>query len=665
MATYASTTNPFLNASSSRAGSNKPAMKEAPGKAKPKEVDLLIAENEEQPDEKQLFDYSVTAREPKLDQHGSFSEQIVNEVSEILNELCVDLSSTKCETLMHTGNQDTGRGRSATSLAGNSEIEPVELKGPTATEQDQACASSDSSAEDDYSDDDVQNVSLSSSNRSSSTKKYQHIELIKKLRLQLRDLERYAYERGELDQVPASVLAERQSVILETLKERLSLRISMSEIETLKTDQLKEQIDKEIRDLIDPLITKEYLLSQLKTQLTDLERYIDHLHGTIGKIRADGSGLAEHWDESDELNNSSKHTDQKADARNTTFKTSRLIRDIIAHLICSDMKIQNRARQEQKDLDRAKARQRDNSTNANGSNSSASTVTGHDPDAFKISPVREAPSRAVKFNDGAAWTLHIDKVILATDSLINLFAVNSECRMSKKTWRDDEHLVESVVRRQLVPALRDLLSYGLIELSFMPKSTSYLSMIFDPYYVLSSLTCFLSAPKTASSSSNSSAVPLSSDKIHVWSVIEDYYQTRNEPAFQTSSVKTLSQSFNLAPTTSGPIKITSKQALLIAIDDIIGTLSKCKPDGPESRFKAFVYTALSRGRLATWLRLIFKNKSTIKKYYHSYGFVCQQEKMDKFLSTIEPLNQLDFKLSIDVETVEQYVGAFYSMSQNL
>lgn len=666
MATYASATNPFLEVNSS---ADRAATKGAPGMAKPalveklNNIDLLIADNEEAKGKdhdgsalQQLVECLDKQLEPRAKEEQEKPDQVVSEVSEILNDICINLGSSNCAEIPHGKDRDInvpGFG-SAHILNQN----PSCCIGSSATDEPALGRPElDSSPdEDEDSDHDAQEVSLSSSNQSGHSKRNQHIELIKKLRLQLRDLEKYAYERGELDQVPTSVLAERQSVILETLRERLSLRISMNEIETLKTDELKKQIDKEIHDLIDPLITKEYLLSQLKTQLTDLERYINHLHGTIGKMQANYSNSTDELGTDDqcslnEISGDKLERPQPDNARDATSKTSRLIRDLITHLICSDTKIQNRARQEQEGIDRANVHQKTSETSINKSTK--------DPDAFKVSPIRDAPTRTAKFNDGAAWTLHIDKIVLATDSLINLYTLESDSRKTKATRQTDDGLVESVVRRQLIPAIRDLLAYGLIDPSSIPQSTSYLSMIFDPYYVLSSLTCFPTASKTATGSSSSgSQAPPGLDKTHVWCVIEDYYQTRNEPAFQSSSVKTLSQSFNLAPSISGPIKITSKQALLIAVEDIIETLSKCKPNGPESHFKAFIYTALNRGRLATWLRLIFRNKSTIKKFYHSYGFVCQADKLDRFLTTIEPLSQFEFKLSVDVESVEQYIGAF-------
>lgn len=390
-------------------------------------------------------------------------------------------------------------------------------------------------------------------------RRHQHIELIRKLRLQLRDLERYAYERGELDLVPPSVLAERQTVIIDTLKEKLSLNICLDEIEKLGLDELKKQVDKQVHDLIDPMITKEHLLSQLKTQLTDLERYIAQLR----------------------LSNRKSHDGESCSCQ----------------------------------------------------------LHGCLSNSGEMPTPPESSDGQVKYNDDAAWSLHIDRIVLAVDSLVNLFTLEPQYRRTSDK-SIDENLVESVVRRQLVPAIKDLLSYGLIDPSSIPRPNSYISLLLDPYYLLSSFTCFPTSQKA------SNGRYLMGDKPHVWDVINDYFCSRNEPEFKTSSVKTLSQSFNLEPSISGPIKITSKQALLIAVDDIIETLSKCKPNGPESHFRAFIYTALNRSKLSTWLRLVFKNKSTTRKYYHNFSFVSQPDKMDKFLRIIEGLHQIEFNLNV-------------------
>lgn len=481
---------------------------------------------------------------------------------------------------------------------------------------------------------------------SKDSRQHQHIELIKKLRLQLHDLESYAYERGDLEQVPSSVLAERQTVILNSLKKKLPLNIDEDRLERLELEELKSQVDKEISELIDPLITQDHLLSQLKTQLTDLERYISHLHKKLGK---DIDKRAMEGDCSCNMHGCSTpshHTssatfelldgDQRPStimSNDTLPKTSRLIRGLMTQLICSDIKIQEAAKIE-KDFCR---------------------YPGNSVQCLQRTTSRSSNNSTIKrpqYHDTAVWNMHIDRVSLATDSLANLFGIEPGCK-TKPLEQIDESLVESVVRRQLVPALRDLLAYGLIDPNPITRPT-YRSFLFDPYYLISSLTCL----PGSQSNSQQEATSLPIDKIHVWNVIEDYFNSHNEPEFKTSSVRTLSQSFNIKPSMDGPIKVTSKQALLIAVDDMIERLSRCKPNGPESHFKLFVYIALNDRKLASWFRIIFKSKTVLRKFYHNFSFVNQPDKMEKFLQVIDVLNQIEFKLNTNFGMVDQFVSAF-------
>lgn len=72
-------------------------------------------------------------------------------------------------------------------------------------------------------------------------------ELITKLKEQLLDLEQYAYETGELSSVPSAVLLERQSVVIEQLKSRLSLNLEV--MDKLGPEELRKHVDQAIRDV--------------------------------------------------------------------------------------------------------------------------------------------------------------------------------------------------------------------------------------------------------------------------------------------------------------------------------------------------------------------------------------------------------------------------------
>ncbi|UXI22232.1 thromboxane-A synthase-like [Sarcoptes scabiei] len=113
-------------------------------------------------------------------------------------------------------------------------------------------------------------------------------ELIEQLKEQLEDLERYAYETGESSSLPSSMLLERQNVIIEQLKSKLPI-LSIDEIDRLEPDELRQKVDQAIKELVNPVLMKEHLVAQLKTQVTDLERFIYFLqkngHHKFSKIQ--------------------------------------------------------------------------------------------------------------------------------------------------------------------------------------------------------------------------------------------------------------------------------------------------------------------------------------------------------------------------------------------
>lgn len=539
---------------------------------------------------------------------------------------------------------------------------------------------------------DLEEVVVGETNKMTTDSRHkQHLELIRKLRLQLRDLESYAYERGELkihdnSEIPASVLAKRQNLVLETLQEKLQLNISNHDIEKMDLDDLKKQVDKEIQDLIDPQITKDHLLNQLQTQLSDLERYIRDLHLVIGKTNHSDDctvdstknltnnqldlsklslppcscqlhGCGQRTPRKTLINEISiSKTSENLVNDETLPKTSRLIRYLVAQLICTDIKLRERDKFSsccENDKSKLISKRLDHENINHNSDSNFNDAIN-----AVLNP------KPIDSSDEVIWTNHINKVILATDSLSNLFDLKNNktndnggktslCNLRSTDRCVDGSLIESVVRRQFVPAIKNLLSYGLIEKNRNDKK----SLLYDPYSLISSWLCFPNQNNKAQFAGTIENSALDSQS-HVWNVILDYYKTRNEPSFNSSSIKTLSQSFDLAPSISGSIKITSKQALIIAIEDIIETLSKSKPNGPESHFRLFIYNALNKGKLSIWIRLIFRSKSITRRHYHNYSFVSQQDKMDKFLKIIESVNEHDFEIPTDVESIEQFVSAF-------
>lgn len=434
-----------------------------------------------------------------------------------------------------------------------------------------------------------------------------HVELIEKLKLQLKELERYAYQTGQLQCLPSSDLLERQAVIINQFKSKLSL--NFDELDRLGPDDLKRKVDEELTELINPIIMKEHLVDQLKTQITDLERYIAFLHGVDDKIdiRKVCSCLMHGQCISKYMTTKAGNINEAALGSHEYFKGLNLgeksISPLLERLKFSIQETINVA-------DQSPDRNVNVDTKA-GTDSNLPLDNSQEKDVNENNVIQDGKSpETSEATDQLILCQSVAKPIIGTP---NMVAISQRFIF--------------VVRKHLASSLRDLLGYGLID------DSSNGGSFFDPYYLLSSLTC-LPGSKMKDTSSQS--------KPHVWNVIEKYYQTRNTQ-FNASSAKTLSQSFNLS--SIGTLKMSSKQTLLLAVDDIIAKLSKLRR-GPDSHFKALVCAGLNQSKLAIWLRLIFKNKCVIKRYYHSWSFV-QSDLFDSILIEIDRLSHLKCNLPIE------------------
>ncbi|XP_036318566.1 RUN domain-containing protein 1 [Rhagoletis pomonella] len=101
-------------------------------------------------------------------------------------------------------------------------------------------------------------------------------ELIEHLKTQLSELEKLAYESGA-PVLPQHILLEKQKIIIDELKNKLNLQVDERDLPELSSEELKNHVDTAIGEFVGPLRMKEQLVAQLKTQITDLERFIAFL----------------------------------------------------------------------------------------------------------------------------------------------------------------------------------------------------------------------------------------------------------------------------------------------------------------------------------------------------------------------------------------------------
>ena len=120
-------------------------------------------------------------------------------------------------------------------------------------------------------------------------------------------MESYAYESGEAI-VPSNLLQERQKLVMgensnrhcdrngrmmayvftEQLRDRLNLNVTEKIVE-LSEEEVIAEVDTAVGQLLNPLKMKCHLVNQLKTQITDLEMFIEFLQSEA--TEANGGGL--------------------------------------------------------------------------------------------------------------------------------------------------------------------------------------------------------------------------------------------------------------------------------------------------------------------------------------------------------------------------------------
>ncbi|KAM9394219.1 RUN domain-containing protein 1 [Pholidichthys leucotaenia] len=108
-----------------------------------------------------------------------------------------------------------------------------------------------------------------------------HRDLIGQLKMQLDDLERFAYQEGSYDSLPQSVLMERQKVIIDELIKKLDVNLN-EDIGDVSPEDLRERVDTAIAQIVNPARVREQLVEQLKTQIRDLEMFIGFIQDEGG-----------------------------------------------------------------------------------------------------------------------------------------------------------------------------------------------------------------------------------------------------------------------------------------------------------------------------------------------------------------------------------------------
>lgn len=422
------------------------------------------------------------------------------------------------------------------------------------------------------------------------------IELIQQLKSQLEDLEIYAYETGEAD-MPTSRVMEKQKVVIDQLKNKLDLN-DFEHFDKLSAEELRQAVDKAIGQIVNPAKVKEKLVDQLKTQIVDLERFIEFLQGegqTPGPSGGERCVCPLHGTNEGakkKPENQSKRTKSKGTIehpQNFREQTLSMMRHALTLLQIF-----------------------------------AITQLGCGGKDFQKNLLK----RTTKGNHWGDLRARLEMAISRVAELgekLELEREKTECLHCPSEDGEDVPVIQydlelvTAVRKDLAVALRDLLQHGLFEVG---QSQSLV-----PFGCLPNRN-----------------VSKSPQMMHAWDLFLKYYETKHGKEYSEEPARRLSMAFGLEVV--GGKAVTARQTLLSAIEEVASTHQPLKRS-EDSQFKAFVCVALNQRKLVTWLRILVRSTWLVEYYYQPWSYVVKTG-FDDSLVSLERLMKLNFNLPTDL-----------------
>lgn len=412
-------------------------------------------------------------------------------------------------------------------------------------------------------------------------------ELIFQLKTQLDDLERFAYQEGSYDSLPQSVVMERQKVIIDELIKKLDVNFN-EDIGNLTPEELRQRVDAAIAQIVNPVRVKEQLVEQLKTQIRDLEMFINFIQDEVGNpLLNDGV-------KSQQAQAAGPNTGGTGGMKRVDPEQAQRMRETGLQLIQKALAVLQIFALSQ-----------------------FGCASGHMPqNVWSQGGEAQDYGPVVQKLEGAIEHVRLQASRLQSSSQEEHVVSYTTC-LSPGGPRDD---LTASVRKELAMALRDLLAHGL----YTPSQGMSL--------VLAPISCLL---------------PISSSpkNLHPWELFVKYYHSKNGQAFVESPARQLSQSFSL-PVGDGPVTVTPKQSLLWAIHTVLREHGRYKRSA-DSEFKALVCMALNEQRLVSWLNLLCKSGTLIHSHYQPWSYMAQTG-FEGALRILGRLSHLKFKLPVDL-----------------
>uniref|UniRef100_A0A8D0FEP2 RUN domain-containing protein 1 n=1 Tax=Strix occidentalis caurina TaxID=311401 RepID=A0A8D0FEP2_STROC len=414
-------------------------------------------------------------------------------------------------------------------------------------------------------------------------------ELILQLKTQLDDLETFAYQEGSYDSLPQSVVMERQRMIINELIKKLDMDLS-EDIATLSPEELRQRVDAAIAQIVNPARVKEQLVEQLKTQIRDLEMFINFIQDEVGSSgkaedghcectgRKDGGGF---YKPSTRPSGNRVNPEDARKMRETGLQLMRRMLAVLQIFAVSQFGC--------------------------ATGQIPRTLWQKDQANQDYSPLIQKLELSVERVRQLALKHQQEDHVISSSDLQDV----------PLGGRDELTLA---VRKELTVALRDLMAHGLY------ASSQGMSLVLAPIACL--IPAFTSSPQT----------------MHPWELFVKYYNAKNGQAFVESPARKLSQSFALPVTGGGAV--TPKQSLLSAIHTVLTEHDPFKRSA-DSELKALVCLALNEQRLVSWLNLICKSGALVQSHYQPWSYMANTG-FESALNVLSRLSNLKFNLPVDL-----------------
>lgn len=380
-------------------------------------------------------------------------------------------------------------------------------------------------------------------------------ELIIQLKSQLEDLEKYAYESGE-PVLPQSVIVQKQKVIIDELRNKINLNFNEIDLPQLTPEDLISQVDSALGALVSPLKMKEQLVTQLKTQIVDLERFITFLQDETkdSKMMARAkAGYAKCECISDSGNYSKNHK---------------------INICPKHLEKTGKVGEDDEDSDEFNS--------FNGIMQKAGTLL----QIFALTQLGCGPRSQFEkntlktTNKGNHWGDIRAKLEVDIQEILSVVMTQNQTNRIVSDNKTNIELI-TIVRKHFAITLLKLVQHGLIGVK---ETTSLVPFIGG---------CFNHHQKRLKSSSiydnDGSDEPGVEQQMHAWELILEYYQIKNGEKYNETPARKLSQSFNLELV--GSATFSNKQSLLSSIGSIIAIHSPYKKS-LNTHFKAFICAGL-------------------------------------------------------------------------